>query len=229
MQNCACSIGQPQGKRPAAIKSTLNEARLPFNFHERMGVQRDVETMLHEAGHAFSRPCTQPEDLFAYRSAPIDLRSGFDEVWNCSAMNTSKNFIPRGSLGRANIWKPSSRFFHGLRRSMLSSTGSIAPDISRAERTAAWLELMDRFGGEVRIGAVMSSPRQLGASAVTHLSAPIYYIEYAIAQLGACNMSPTPGRTNQKRCRIISGRCHWRSKPLPALFAAADCRFDFSV
>jgi oligoendopeptidase F len=42
-----------KGKAPGGYQSTLNEARLPFIFMNAVGLQRDVETILHEAGHAF--------------------------------------------------------------------------------------------------------------------------------------------------------------------------------
>src|SRR5207253_2584088 len=51
-----------KGKAPGGYQSTLSEARLPFIFMNAVGVQRDVETLLHEAGHAFHALATQPED-----------------------------------------------------------------------------------------------------------------------------------------------------------------------
>ena len=62
-----------KGKAPGGYQSTLAEARLPFIFMNAVGVQRDVETMLHEAGHAFHALATRGEDLHAYRSAPIEF------------------------------------------------------------------------------------------------------------------------------------------------------------
>src|SRR5581483_747905 len=62
-----------KGKAPGGYQSTLNEARLPFIFMNAVGVQRDVETILHEAGHAFHALATRGEDLYAYRHAPIEF------------------------------------------------------------------------------------------------------------------------------------------------------------
>ena len=45
-------LANRKGKAPGGYQSTLAEARLPFIFMNAVGVQRDVETMLHEAGHA---------------------------------------------------------------------------------------------------------------------------------------------------------------------------------
>ena len=48
-------------------------SRKPFIFMNAVGQQRDVETILHEAGHAFHALATRGEDLLAYRGAPIEF------------------------------------------------------------------------------------------------------------------------------------------------------------
>jgi oligoendopeptidase F len=62
-----------KGKAPGGYQSTLNEARVPFIFMNAIGLQRDVETLLHEGGHAFHAQATREEDLYAYRGAPIEF------------------------------------------------------------------------------------------------------------------------------------------------------------
>lgn len=62
-----------KGKAPGGYQSTLNESRLPFIFMNAVGVQRDVETMLHEAGHAFHALATREESIYPYRHAPIEF------------------------------------------------------------------------------------------------------------------------------------------------------------
>ena len=48
-----------KGKAPGGYQSTLAEARVPFIFMNAVGLQRDVETILHEAGHAFHALATE--------------------------------------------------------------------------------------------------------------------------------------------------------------------------
>jgi oligoendopeptidase F len=62
-----------KGKAPGGYQSTLAESRLPFIFMNAVGMQRDVETLLHEAGHAFHTLAMREEDLGAYREAPIEF------------------------------------------------------------------------------------------------------------------------------------------------------------
>src|SRR2546423_10459003 len=66
-------LANRKGKAPGGYQSTLAEARAPFIFMNAVGLQRDVETILHEAGHAFHALATRDEDLHAYRSAPIEF------------------------------------------------------------------------------------------------------------------------------------------------------------
>src|SRR3979409_2682226 len=66
-------LANRKGKAPGGYQSTLSESRLPFIFMNAVGVQRDVETILHEAGHAFHALATREEDFLAYRSAPIEF------------------------------------------------------------------------------------------------------------------------------------------------------------
>src|SRR6185295_16659925 len=78
-----------KGKAPGGYQSTLNEARLPFIFMNAVGVQRDVETILHEAGHAFHALATRDEDLYHYRGAPIEF---------CEVASMSMELLASGFL-----------------------------------------------------------------------------------------------------------------------------------
>jgi len=226
-------LANRKGKAPGGYQSTLNEARLPFIFMNAVGVQRDVETMLHEAGHAFHALATQSEELYAYRGAPIE----FCEVASMSMELLGNEFLEEF------YGEPEAR---RARRKHLETIVDIFPWIatvdafqhwiyshpghSRSERSAAWLELMNRFGGEVDWTGYEKARANLWHRQLHIFLHPFYYIEYAIAQLGAlqvwANSKQSKPRALQayQRALALGG-----SKPLPELFAAADCRFDFSV
>ena len=106
-----------KGKAPGGYQSTLAEARVPFIFMNAIGLQRDVETILHEAGHAFHAQATRDEDLYAYRGAPIEFCEVASMAMELLGTNFSRNFIPRRKrIARAKrILKASSDFFRGWR------------------------------------------------------------------------------------------------------------------
>lgn len=74
MQNLRLlDLANRKGKAPGGYQQNLSEARVPFIFMNAVGLQHDVETILHEAGHAFHALAARDEDLFAYRTAPIEF------------------------------------------------------------------------------------------------------------------------------------------------------------
>jgi oligoendopeptidase F len=221
-----------KGKAPGGYQDTLNEARLPFIFMNAVGLQRDVETILHEAGHAFHTLATQEEDLRAYRHAPIE----FCEVASMSMELLGNRFIEEfysdGDAKRA-------------RRVHLEGVVGVFPWIStvdafqhwiymrpnhtRDERRQAWMKLMDRFGGEVDWSGYDDARANLWHRQLHIFLHPFYYIEYGIAQLGAlqvwANSKRDSGKAlnDYKNALALGG-----ARPLPELFRAAGCQFEFS-
>src|SRR6185436_11510611 len=59
------------------------------------------------------------------------------------------------------------------------------PGHTRAERTATWLSLMDRFGGDVDWRGYEKVRANLWHRQLHIFLSPFYYVEYGIAQLGA--------------------------------------------
>jgi oligoendopeptidase F len=222
-----------KGKAPGGYQSTLNEARLPFIFMNAVGVQRDVETILHEAGHAFHALASRADDLLAYRSAPIE----FCEVASMSMELLGNEFIdefyPPAEARRA-------------RRVHLEGIVRVFPWIaivdafqhwlyahpghSRAERAAAWVGLMDRFGGDVDWSGYERARVHLWHRQLHIFLYPFYYVEYGIAQLGALQVWANSKRDQAKALADYKqGLALGGSRPLPELFAAAGGRFDFSA
>jgi oligoendopeptidase F len=225
-------LANRKGKAPGGYQSTLAEARVPFIFMNAVGLQRDVETILHEAGHAFHALATREEDLYAYRSAPIEF---------CEVASMSMELLGNEFLERFYAAPEANR----ARRTHLEGIVNIFPWIAtvdafqhwiythpghaRAERTAAWLELMERFGGEVDWRGHEAARANLWHRQLHIFIHAFYYIEYGIAQLGALQVWANSKRdkpaalNHYKRSLALGG-----SRPLPELFAAAGCKFEFS-
>jgi oligoendopeptidase F len=234
MQNLRLlDLANRKGKAPGGYQSTLAEVRLPFIFMNAVGLQRDVETILHEAGHAFHALATRDEDLYPYRSAPIE----FCEVASMSMELLGNEFIEE--FYSAN---DASR----ARRTHLEGIVGIFPWIAtvdafqhwvythpghtRAERSLAWLELMDRFGGDVDWSGYDKSRAYLWHRQLHIFLHPFYYIEYGIAQLGALQVwansksDKAKALNDYKQSLGLGG-----SRRLPELFKAAGCRFEFDA
>lgn len=223
-----------KGKAPGGYQSTLAESRLPFIFMNAVGLQRDVETILHEAGHAFHALATRHEDLHHYRTnVPIE----FCEVASMSMELLGNEFIeafyaaPEAGRARRTHLEGIIQFFpwmatiDGFQHWIYTHPGH-----TREERARAWLALMDRFGGDVDWSGCEKARANLWHRQLHLFLHPFYYVEYGIAQLGALQVW-----ANSKRDKAQALREYQRalalggSRPLPELFAAAGCRFDFSV
>ena len=177
-----------KGKAPGGYQSTLAESRLPFIFMNAVGMQRDVETILHEAGHAFHALAAREEELHAYRSAPIE----FCEVASMSMELLGNEFLEEfysapDARARAARTPGGHRGHFPLDRDggRLSALDLLASRPRRAERRRAWLELMDRFGGDVDWSGHEEARANLWHRQLHIFLHPFYYMEYGIAQLGA--------------------------------------------
>jgi oligoendopeptidase F len=103
------------------------------------------------------------------------------------------------------------------------------PGHARAERQRAWLELMDRFGGEVDWSGQEQARGALWHRQLHIFLYPFYYVEYGLAQLGALQVWRNARRDKAGALAAYRrGLALGGSRPLPELFEAAGCRFDFS-
>jgi len=223
-----------KGKAPGGYQSTLNEARVPFIFMNAVGVQRDVETLLHEGGHAFHALANQSEELFAYRNnVPLE----FAEVASMSMELLGGEHLE--------VFYNAAEA-HRARRTHLEQIVTILawiatvdafqhwlythPNHTTSERSAAWLQLMQRFGGDVDWTGYETACANLWHRQLHIFLHPLYYIEYGIAQLGALQVwanaqQDKPAALAAYRRALALGG----SRPLPELFTTAGCRFDFSA
>ena len=225
-------LANRKGKAPGGYQSTLSEARLPFIFMNAVGVQRDVETILHEAGHAFHALATRDEDLYAYRSAPIE----FCEVASMSMELLGNEFIenfyaaPEARRARRDHLEGIVKVFPWVATVDAFQHWIYShPGHTRAERRKAWEDLMTRFGGDVDWAGHEEVRGHLWHRQQHIFTSPFYYVEYGIAQLGALQVwanskkNKSAALDQYKQALALGG-----SRPLPELFAAAGCRFDFS-
>ncbi len=222
-----------KGKAPGGYQSTLMEARLPFIFMNAVGVQRDVETILHEAGHAFHAQATREEDLYPYRGAPIEfcevasmamelLGSEFLEAfYSTSEADRARKTHLEGIIGFFPWMAVVDAFQHWI----YTHEGH-----TRAERKAAYLQLMDRFGGDVDWSGFEEARAHSWHRQLHIFLYPFYYVEYGIAQLGALQVWAN-SRTNKAKALndYKSALTLGGSRPLPELFSAAGCKFQFDA
>jgi oligoendopeptidase F len=221
-----------KGKAPGGYQSNLSESRLPFIFMNAVGLQRDVETLLHEAGHAFHCLAAREEDVFAYRSAPEEFCEVASMSMELLGNQFLEKFYPPADAQRARR-NHLERILEIL--SWIATVDAFQhwvyshPGHTRGDRQRAWVELMERFGGEVDWSGQEKARANLWHRQLHIFLYPFYYVEYGIAQLGALQVwrnarKDQAGALEQYHRGLALGG----SRPLPELFQAAGCRFDFT-
>ena len=229
--NRLLDLDSRKGKAPGGYQCSLEEARLPFIFMNAVGLHRDVETMLHEAGHAFHALAARNEPLLAYRSAPMEF---------CEVASMSMELLGAPHLTEFYSAQDAAR----ARRTHLEGIIGLLPWVatidafqhwiythpghSRDERKAHWLSLLDRFGGIEDYSGFEDSRAYMWHRQGHLFGSPFYYIEYGIAQLGALQMwlnakkDTAAAVANYRKALSLGG-----SRTLPELFEAAQLKFDF--
>ena len=225
-------LANRKGKAPGGYQCSLDESRLPFIFMNSVGVQRDVETLLHEAGHAFHAMASQNEPLHSYRHAPIEFCEVASMAMELLGSEFLEEFYNEEEARRARIahlegivfvfpWIATvDAFQHWL---------YLNPNHSIEERDKTWSNLIDRFGGNVDWTNYESAKAKLWHKQLHIFLHPFYYIEYGIAQLGALQVwansknNSSKALADYKAALALGG-----SRPLPKLFEHCNIRFDLS-
>ena len=195
--------GQSQGQGAGRLSIHAHEARLPFIFMNAVGLQRDVETILHEAGHAFHALATRDEDLYAYRSAPIE----FCEVASMSMELLGNEFIEEfysaadASRARRDHLEGIVGVFPWMATVDAFSTGFTRIRATRARSApAAWLELMDRFGGDVDWSGLRDGAGAIcGTGSCTFSSIRFITSNTASRSSAPCRSGPIQSATRRRR------------------------------
>jgi oligoendopeptidase F len=228
-------LASRKGKRGGGFQAAMLKRGEPFIFMNAAGLQRDVETLLHEGGHAFHFLwASENEPLVFLRGAPME----FNEV-----ASMSMELIAADAL---DPFYPDETEHNRAKRSLIEHTVRVLPwvatidqfqhwlythpDHTRQERTEAWLSIHSQFASsEVDWSGYEQAQANLWQKQLHLFHAPFYYIEYGIAQLGALQMwqryqaDPEAALRDYRQALSLGG-----TRPLPALFEAAGLTFDFS-
>lgn len=221
-----------KGKAPGGYMTEFKGRRLPFIFMNAVGTHDDVQTMLHEGGHAFHAFAARDESVTALRDTPIEFAEVASMGMEMIAGKFLEEFYAPDDAARA--WRDHLegvvKFFPYMATiDQLQHWAYTNPQHTREERKAAWLGLNRRFGGWVDYRGHEDVLEFLWHRKGHPFTVPFYYVEYGIAQLGALGVwlnstRDYPGAVAAYRGALaLGGR-----RPLPALFGAAGVKFDFS-
>lgn len=225
------------GKALGGYCSSLPWRKRPYIFMNGNGTHDDLQTMLHEAGHAFHAFESFNLPYIWQTDAPME----FCEVASMSMELLAAPYLTKAYNGfytpqeaaRARIehlegilkFLPYMAVVDGFQHWVYTNP-EVAHDPAACD--AAWGDLWDRFMIGIDWNG-FEDERVSGWHRKLHIfHVPFYYIEYGMAQVGALQvwrnaLTDQSGAVATYRAALALGG----TRPLPALFAAAGAAFRF--
>ena len=224
------------GKAPGGYNYPLARTNMPFIFMNATSNLRDVETLLHEAGHAIHSFQMAPLPLNAFKNTPsevAELASMSMELismsaWNhyfgeTEAWNRAKTEQIEGVIGTLPWIATIDAFQHWIYEN---------PTHSAEERKSQWKHLLKRFGTGMVDHEGYEHFLDYAWQRQLHLfEVPFYYIEYGIAQLGAIgiwrNYLEKNAQDSLDAYKAFMKLGYTRS--MGEIYETAGVKFDFSA
>lgn len=223
-----------KGKAPGGYNYPMAETGVPFIFMNAASSTRDVETMVHEGGHAVHSFLSKDLELAAFKNCPSEVAElasmsmelisydGQDEFYKeASDFKRAKEEHLEGIIKILPWIATIDKFQHWL---------YTHPKHSQAERKAYWIELQKEFGTGMVDWSGYETAQMYGWQKQLHLfEVPFYYIEYGMAQLGALSvwrnyLKDKPKAIQQYKEALSLGY----TKTIGEIYKTAGIEFNFS-
>lgn len=230
-----------KNKAPGGYSLGLHVAHRPFIFMSNTNTPGDVQTILHEGGHAFHE--FERAHVHFYQRGEIYLPAEFAEVASmgmeliASPYKTKEygGFYTESEAARALIellegsitfW-PYMALVDAFQHWIYENPGE-SLDASKCEDK--WAELWDRFKPGIDYSGLEDAKKTYWHHQGHIFNSPFYYIEYGLAQLGAVQVWANTRKDQKKavadyRKALALGA----TVPLPELFATAGAKFAFDA
>jgi oligoendopeptidase F len=179
-----------KGKAPGGYNYPMSETSVPFIFMNAASSTRDVETMVHEGGHAVHSFLSKDLELAAFKNCPSEVAElasmsmellsydGQDEFYpNKVDFNRAKEEHLEGIIKILPWIATIDKFQHWIYSN---------PSHTAQERKDYWFQLSKDFGTGMVDWSGYENIQAYTWQKQLHLyEVPFYYIEYGMAQLGA--------------------------------------------
>jgi oligoendopeptidase F len=226
-----------KGKAPGGYCDTLHVRGRPFIFMNAAGVLEDINTLLHEAGHAFHAFAAHPLP-FVWQRHPgaeaAELASMTMELLAGRHLGPPAGMLTEQDAAIARL-----EHLEDLLSSLphIASVDAFQTWIytsgeghDRVARDAAWLRIRARFEQGVDWSGLQQERVARWSRQLHIFLYPFYYIEYGLAQLGALQIwrnhrQDGPEAVEAYRRFLSLGA----TKPLPDLYRAAGATLIFDA
>ncbi|HDX9577025.1 TPA: M3 family oligoendopeptidase [Bacillus pseudomycoides] len=224
-----------KGKAPGGFCVSLPASKQSFIFMNCCNTQDDVVVLLHEMGHCIHNELMKDIDLQQYRNVPMET---------AELASTTMELL---TMEHWNTFYPSKEDFKRAKREQFRLMIEYLPTISVVDQFQHWMyenpnhthaERRDKFRKLVRTydsnlvnWEGYENWLETKWMSILHIfEVPFYYIEYAIAQIGALQMykqyKENPKQTLINYKKALSLGC---TKSIKEVYEAAGIHFDFSA
>ncbi|PFB75700.1 oligoendopeptidase F [Bacillus anthracis] len=233
-KNNCLDLESRKGKGPGGFCEYLPASQLSFIFMNLNHTHYDVTTFLHEMGHSIHNECMKQLELQKFVEIPsesAELASMTMELFSMEYWDTFYENTEEFIKAKLDFFKdivkylPAMLIVDQFQHWMYEN-----PNHTAKERNEKYLELHNTYQSNVVNIEGYENWIATGWLPVLHIfEVPFYYIEYAIAQLGALQMykqykeNPKQAIENYKKALSLGS-----SRSLTEVYEAAGIRFDFS-
>ncbi|MGG2933148.1 M3 family oligoendopeptidase [Bacillus pacificus] len=233
-KNNCLDLESRKGKGPGGFCEYLPTSQLSFIFMNLNHTHYDVTTFLHEMGHSIHNDCMKQLELQKYLEIPSESAELASMTMELFSMEYWDTFYEN----KEEFIKAKLDFFKGIVKYLpqmlivdqFQHWMYENPNHTAKERNEKYLELHNTYQSNIVNIEGYENWVATGWLPVLHIfEIPFYYIEYAIAQLGALQMykqykeNPKQALENYKKALSLGS-----SKSLTEIYEAAGIRFDFS-
>lgn len=227
-------LNSRKGKAPGGYNMTLPEIGVPFIFMNAAGTHRDLETMVHEAGHAvhsflmrtlpynFDQEVPSESAELASMSMELMTFDGLDAFYNEADKKRAIATHLEGIITMLPWIAIVDKFQHWI---------YTHPNHTNEERENKWFDLHKEYSSE----AIDWTPYEDFRKTLWHkqlhiFEVPFYYIEYGIAQLGAIAVWRNYKQNKANAIEDYKNALKLGyTKSLPEMYKAANIEFNFSA
>lgn len=234
-ENGLFDVESRKGKAPGGYNYPLAETGAPFIFMNSAGTFRDMTTMVHEGGHAVHTFISADLELNDFKHLPSEVAELASMSMELISMDHWDQFFDKpDDLLRAK---------KDQLKDVLKTLPWVAvvdqfqhwiytnPNHSSEERSEAWTNIFASFGNNFSDWSEHPEALENLWQKQLHIfEVPFYYIEYAIAQLGAIAVwknyknNPEKGLENYLKALKLG-----YTKTMKEVYETAGIEFNFNV
>jgi M3 family oligoendopeptidase len=220
------------GKGPGAFCTDFSDYRVPFIFLNSVGEASDVTTMLHECGHSFQ----------AWESRGIDLMElRWPSLEACEVHSMGMEFLAYPYYDEFFTAEDAAKY----KQKHLAESILLMPYIAMIDefqhqvysgqakgpggRSKVWEKLEEKYNPAMDFSDLPEWRRHRWIRQLHVFRAPFYYIDYAIAQIGAWQLWMQSLQDKEAAMQNYLNLCRLGGTlPLKDFFAAGNLKLPFT-